>query len=432
MDLNFDAFRDVMPDWQRRLDHIVRMMREMSRHEDPEEMVRGYGASMRQLVPADRWISLSRRELQHPWFRVTRDSRRPDGPNPWRDRDRLPLHKGGLLADLLYGNEPRILDDVSVSADDPAAPYVEGMRSLMVIPNYDRGESINMGVLMRAETAAFPVDRLPEHVWLSNLFGRATHNLVLMAELRQAYAAMEKELRVVAEIQRSLLPSRLPAIPNLGLAASYQTSRHAGGDYYDVFPLAGGHWGLLIADVSGHGTPSAVVMAITHALAHSYNGVPMPPGRMLEFVNDSLSNRYTSESGTFVTAFYGIFNPATRSLQYTSAGHNPPRIKRCATGRMASLEEARGLPLGLFEGQTYAEATIDLVPGDQLILYTDGITEATNPGGEQYGVDRLDRAIGHCQETADDLIAAILVDLERFTEGKAAEDDRTLVVGKVS
>lgn len=431
MDLNFDAFRDLIPEWKPRLDHIVQMMREMSRHEDPEEMVRTYGASMRQLVPTDRWISLSRRDLQAPWFRITRDSTNPTRANPWREKHLLPLLKGGLLADLIYGNEPRIIDDLSVSAEDPAAGYFAGMRSLMAIPNYDKGESINMGVLMREAPAAFPPDRLPEHVWLSNLFGRATHNLVLMAELKRASAAIEDELRVVAEIQRSLLPAKLPMIPNLGLAATYRTSRIAGGDYYDVFPLAGGHWGLLIADVSGHGTPAAVMMAITHALAHSYNGVPTPPGRMLEYVNDALSNRYTAESGTFVTAFYGVFNPRTRTLQYTSAGHNPPRIKRCATGRLSSLEEGRGLPLGLFDGQTYSDAVVELVPGDQLILYTDGITEATNPAGEQYGVGRLDRAIGHCQETADDLIRAILDDLERFVEGKAAEDDQTLVVGKV-
>src|SRR5262245_6681251 len=103
MDLNFDAFRDRLPDWKPRLDHIVAMMRDMSLHDDPEQMVRSYGRSMKSLVPAERWISLSRRDLPFPQFRVTRDSTRPDGPNPWREKHRLPLHEGGLLADLVYG-----------------------------------------------------------------------------------------------------------------------------------------------------------------------------------------------------------------------------------------------------------------------------------------------------------------------------------------
>src|SRR5207253_1299364 len=103
-------------------------------------------------------------------------------------------------------------------------------------------------------------------VWLSNLFGRATHNLVLAEELRQAYEAVDRELVAVADIQRSLLPAKLPKIPTMDLAAHYQTSRRAGGDYYDFFPLAEGKWGIIVADVSGHGTPAAVLMAITHCI----------------------------------------------------------------------------------------------------------------------------------------------------------------------
>lgn len=432
MEPTFTAFRESIPDWKDRLDFVVETMRDMSRQQDPEAMVNAYGARIRRLMPLDRFISLSRRGLQSPWLRITRDSLRSESLNPWRDRDRLPLIQRGILAELLYGGEPKLIDDLVVAQDDPGAAFLDGMRSVMVIPHYDNGEATNMVLLMRKEPRAFSREALPEQVWLSNLFGRVTYTLVLSDELKRAYASIEEELKVVASIQRSLLPAKLPKIPNLDLAASYQTSRLAGGDYYDVFPLPGNRWGLLIADVSGHGTPSAVMMAITHALAHTYNGEPIPPSRLLEFVNEHLVNRYTSDSGTFVTAFYGIFDPATRTFVYSSAGHNPPRVKRCADGSIFSLEEAGGLPLGLFESQEYDQAVVDLMPGDQIILYTDGITEATNPAGEQYGLDRLDRAISGCQETADDLIQVILSRLDKFTDGHPAEDDRTLLVAKVS
>ena len=125
---------------------------------------------------------------------------------------------------------------------------------------------------------------------MSSLFGRATHNLVLRNELKHAYEIVERELKVVADIQRSLLPQVLPKIPNLELAAYYRTSRWAGGDYYDFFPLPDGRWGILVADVSGHGTPAAVMMAITHSLAHSLPGPADPPAALLGHVNRQLSH----------------------------------------------------------------------------------------------------------------------------------------------
>ncbi len=125
----------------------------------------------------------------------------------------------------------------------------------MAIPHYDQGVALNMVVLLEQEPAAFDPEKFPEWFWVSSLFGRLTHNLVLRDELKHAYEIVERELKVVADIQRSLLPQVLPAIPGLELGAYYQTSQWAGGDYYDFFPLPDGRWGILIADVSGHGTP---------------------------------------------------------------------------------------------------------------------------------------------------------------------------------
>ena len=187
----------------------------------------------------------------------------------------------------------------------------------------------------------------------------------------------------------------------------------------------------MIADVSGHGTPAAVLMAVTHAIAHSYPGPPTPTDKMLDYVNYHLATRYTSLRGTFVTAFYGIYDPATRTLKFACAGHNPPRLKRCANGTVLSLDGPPNLPLGVSPDEAYAEHTFALQPGDLIVFYTDGVTEAANPGGALFGLDRLDSVLARCSDTADDIVQGVLAALEQFTAGQPALDDRTLVVAKV-
>jgi sigma-B regulation protein RsbU (phosphoserine phosphatase) len=216
------------------------------------------------------------------------------------------------------------------------------------------------------------------------------------------------------------------------LAASYHTSRQAGGDYYDLFALPDGRWGILIADVSGHGTPAAVVMAITHAISHSFPGPPMPPGALLTYVNQALATRYTADSGNFVTAFYGIFDPATRELVYSSAGHNPPRLRR-ADGGVVGLDGARSIPLGILPVERYSQHSTRLASGEAVLFYTDGISEAWSAAGEMFGTDRLDDLLtrpgsGKGGATpADRLIASVLEGLGEFTKGRAPDDDRTLL-----
>lgn len=418
-------------DWRKRLDVIVETMREMSLQTDPQAMVRAYGKRIRQLMPADRHVALSRRGLETPQYRITRASQWTEEINPWKEKHRLPLLEGGLLGELLYSDKPQIIDDLQFAPDDPAASYLVGQRSLMAIPHYDGGVALNMTVLMRSIPHAFDRDDFPEQVWMSNLFGRATQNLVLAEELRQAYDVVDRELKLVADIQRSLLPKTIPRIPGLDMAASYQTSQWAGGDYYDFFPLSENRWGILIADVSGHGTPAAVMMAITHSIAHAVPNFPDPPATMLNHVNQQLATLYTANNEAFVTAFYGIYDPVKRTLTYASAGHNPPRLKRCEDGSIIALDGVGNLPLGVMADVVYDQYTQVLRPGDQIVFYTDGITEATNPAGKMFDTERLDEAVANCHLDANGLIEAVLDAVERFTAGEPAADDRTLLVAKV-
>src|SRR4051812_12747752 len=135
--------------WPERLAYVLDTMREMSRQTDPQRMVQAYSARMRQVVKSDRALSLSRRGLASPRFRITRISTWHDAVNPWRSANRLPSFEGGLLGQLIYGDEPVVIDDLHVAPDDPAAEYLAGMGSLVAIPLYDQGVALNMVVLMR-------------------------------------------------------------------------------------------------------------------------------------------------------------------------------------------------------------------------------------------------------------------------------------------
>ncbi len=418
-------------DWERRLADIMEMMRETSRQTDPQAMVAAYARHVARMLPTDGFVALSRRDIDPPKYRITRFSGWKRTVNPWKERDRLPVLEGGLLGKLLYDGEPRIIDDLQLDPHDPSAEYLRGQRSLMVIPQLDGGMALNMIVSTRKVPAGFDRQQFPEIVWQSILFGRSTHNLVLAGQLKEAYDIVDRELQVVGDIQRSLLPAELPDIPTMKLAAHYQTSHRAGGDYYDFFPLPEGRWGILIADVSGHGTPAAVMMAVTHSIAHLYPGTSAPPSDMLDFVSRHLTRRYTTNASSFVTAFYCIYDPKTRELSYSSAGHNPPRLKRCAGGQILALDGASKYPLGIFPDIAYEDTTVRLQPGDQIIFYTDGIIEAVDPADRMFGVGRLDEVLAECRDEPSEIVDALLGAVERFAAGQPATDDRTLVVAKI-
>ena len=425
---------DIWSSWERRLDFVVETMRDISRQTEPQRMVQAYTKRARQLMPTDGFVSLSRRDLAFPHYRVTRSHIWSGQHDPWANPERLPVFAGGVLGELIYGEVPRVVLDFNCPPDDPACEFLQEFRSLWAVPLYDQGLALNMVVLLRREPGAFArdIERLPEHVWMSNLFGRATHALVLGAEVRKAYDTVDAELQVVADIQRSLLPRELPTVPTLDLAVHYQTSRRAGGDYYDFFELPDGRWGFLIADVSGHGTPAAVMMAVTHSIAHTLHEEPDPPSKLLDFVNRHLSRRYTNGNGTFVTAFYGIYDPRNRTITYANAGHNPPRHKRAGSIVLGSLEGGINLPLGIDADENYADCAQRFWPGDALIFYTDGITEARARDGELFGPERLDRILLAGDSNAKALAAETIRAVEDFTGGAAPTDDRTLLVATVS
>lgn len=417
--------------WQDELAIIDRTMKAISGVTDPEELVDIYWNGIGELIEVGDYVALSRRNVEPPFYLITRSSRFTEHFNPWTQRDRLPKLTGGLLGEIAYSNRPMIIDDLPsrLQADDPARFYLEGFQSLVALPTYDGGEGLNVTVMLAPPGLEIERARIPVMHWQTSLFGRGTTNLVLRNQLSDALASLDRELKIVGEIQRSLLPRTLPSIAGFELAAYYQTSARAGGDYYDFFPLPGGGWGLFIADVSGHGTPAAVLMAITHAIAHAQPGTHTPPAALLDFLNSQLARVYARE-GTFVTAFYAVLDPATRALKYSVAGHNPPRLVR--RGQVSPLDKNGALPLGILDGQRYEESKLSLQRGDLLLLYTDGVTEAMPPksGEEQrdlFGVDRLDTLLlQHDEDGAQQCINRIRAEVATFS-GNVSTDDQTLI-----
>jgi sigma-B regulation protein RsbU (phosphoserine phosphatase) len=423
----FDPSPEAAP---ARLSLTIDVMRELSRVNDPQDMYRVYSRRMREIFPTARQISLSRRDLAPPRVRVTRFSQWTQDVNPWKDADRLPLLDRGLFSELMHTGRPRVIDELNVAADDPALPYLEGQHSLLAIPLYEAGDAVNMVVVTREEPSAFPAERVPQLMWMSNLFGRAIQTALLSQKLKNDHEQARHEMRRVARLQRSLLPTELPRVSTLDLAVYSRTTSEAGGDYYNVIPLPRGRVGLLIADVCGHGAAAAMLVAVVHSLVTTYTGPAISPGHLLAYVNDHLSRLSARSTGMFVTAVYAVYDPDRATLRWANAGHPPPRLLRGETGERQELTGERCVPLGIVAETVYAETEVALFPGDEVVLHTDGVTEAKNHDDEMFGIARLDAVMKPTKSGARALLGGVLEALETFTGGMPPLDDYTLLVMK--
>lgn len=422
-----DFFDPQTRNWRARLAISVELMRELSRVTSPLAMEEIFARRMNQLFPTDRQLTVTRRGLARPFYRLTRFNLWSQPANPWTQPEQFPVFEGGLLGRLLYAEEPRVLEHVHLGTEDPAYDYLGQQQSLLAIPVFERGEANTMLLLARDEPNAFPLEQVPDLVWLSNLFARAMQAMMLSEALSAAYFQADYEHKAVAELQQTLLPAEIPLIPSLDLAVEYRTASRAGGDFYDFLTLENSKLGLLIADVSGHGSPAAMVMAILHTLAQ-HSPVPMDqPGAFLGYLNDRLAARTTATSGTFVTAFYAVFDPIAETVCYASAGHVPPRIVRKEDGSIQSMNRVQRLPLGINPKQrVYPDETSPFRAGDTVALFTDGVTESTDLHGRCFGTERIDAALLLSDGTASHRLAEILVALDAFA--REAKDDRTILI----
>jgi sigma-B regulation protein RsbU (phosphoserine phosphatase) len=413
---------DILPP---RVHSFYEMVWRMSLQRDPESLLRAYREHAHFVVPFDHVLSLSRKGVPPPRYRITRSTRWTEEIDPWREPHRLPLLEGGWLGEMLYAGRPARFDRLVLPPSDPAAEYFDGMQSVLAVPVFDDGEPHYMVFPSRAQPGAYTDDDLATFILTANLIGRVNGQIILAEKLQAAYDALDRELQVVADIQRSLLPAQLPLIPGIDIATHYRTSARAGGDYYDFFPLSGGACGILLADVSGHGTPAAVVTAMLHAIVHA-DCVPLDsPAQLLKYLNERLLRLVPKN--TFVTMFYGILSPHALTLRAATAGHDPPRLKRARARPIEPLALAGGFPLAISESAEFPEQLVRLQAGDRLLFYTDGITEAFGPAGELFGIERLDAIFARPHSDSAAMIAAISAAIDEFTGQAPPHDDRSLL-----
>ncbi len=405
----------------RRIDDLVM---EMSAQDDPERLISVFSRQGAFLIPHDGLVTVSRRELDAPYYRITRSWLWPEGVNPWTDTQRLPRFDRGLLGELLYIGKPAVLNHLEVEPDDPASEHFAGMRSLAAVPSYDHGKPVIMVAFLSRQPNAFSTGDLENLLLQANLLGRAVGNLVLAQQLEEAYRKLDDEMCQAGRLQRELLPGTLPAIDGLEVGVSYVTCSRAGGDYYQLLPRPDGRWLLFLADMSGHGVAAAVGTAMLHTLLHSCPDANASPTGLLAHVNRHL--RGVAPEGMFATAFAGVYDPAARRLIYSLAGHPLPLLRR-RNRSVAELERTAGLPLGIMERDDWAEKEIELRPGDALLLFTDGLVEGTNAAGEMFGAERLVEAMHLGPQRARRLVQHIEWHFKHF-RGEAPDlDDRTLL-----
>jgi hypothetical protein len=250
--------------------------------------------------------------------------------------------------------------------------------------------------------------------------GAGTGRLVEVDQLRN-------ELDIARQMQEALLPATIPEVEGLEIVASLRPTSNVGGDYYDVVPLGGGYLGLCIADVSGHGVSSAMMMTSFRMALLTELSREFSPAAVLRRVN-TLLHRDCDRARMFVTAVLAVYEPLTGIVQYANAGHNPPRMRKAHRREVMRLP-ATGVPIGMFEDMDYTEASVTLEAGDTLVLYTDGLVENRNAAGVALGEDGLNRVIAVAEgKGARDLLSLLLTVSERHTAGVEARDDVTIVV----
>lgn len=244
-------------------------------------------------------------------------------------------------------------------------------------------------------------------------------------EQGEANRRMEREMELAWSVQQKLLPQGPPDLPHTALWGRTVPARFVAGDYYDYYERADGTTDVIVADVSGKGTAASLLAASVQAAFQAWASEGFPPERICERLNDWLVKRIGPEK--FVTFFAAHYDPETGEVLYTNAGHNPGLLIR--SGGAVEMLDAHGTPLGILPGRRYGSDVLTLTPGDLIVLYTDGVTEATNAADEEFGLERLQQVVvpGRFLPLKD-LGESVADELDKFVDGKPFGDDRTLVI----
>ncbi|HEU5015016.1 MAG TPA: SpoIIE family protein phosphatase [Roseiflexaceae bacterium] len=318
----------------------------------------------------------------------------------------------------------------------PPDPIVDGV--ILLQPLTSRGAVLGMLVAEHDGATALSARALTLYAGVANQVAGALESALLAQEAAEA-SRLEEELRVAREIQTALLPAHVPAVPGWDVAADWRSARLVGGDFYDFWrlPIARSvgsanldvpPFGFVIADVSDKGVPAALFMALSRSLVRAAALDGSSPGVALSRANRWISR--DTDSSMFVTLFYGVLHTERGVLRYACGGHNPPLLMRAADGDVTQLTTP-GIALGVLDEATIGEAEVEMHPGDVLVCYTDGVTEAIDDAEEPFDVVRLIEVVArHRTRSAAEIVHAIVAALQAFTAQRPPFDDITLVVIK--
>ena len=239
---------------------------------------------------------------------------------------------------------------------------------------------------------------------------------------------MERELQVARRVQASLMPQTLPSVPSWEFATRWIPAREVAGDFYDIFRTSDEQLCLIIADVADKGMPSALFMANSRSILRASMQRAISPKEGIKAANHLIFG--DSADGMFLTLFYAQIDPATSELTYVNAGHNPPLLYRSDEEDLIELKRT-GMAMGVFEHAPYDQRTISLNAGAFILFYTDGVTEAVNLHGQEFGEERLRKLLlAYKQSSAEDILAGIERSLRAFTSSVEPFDDITMMAVK--
>ncbi|HLX75166.1 MAG TPA: GAF domain-containing SpoIIE family protein phosphatase [Terriglobales bacterium] len=249
----------------------------------------------------------------------------------------------------------------------------------------------------------------------------AVQNARLFREQRLARQRMDREAQEARQIQEALFPKSSPLVPGYKISGFSVPAGAVGGDWYDFIPLSQGRWGLVLADASGKGTAAALMMSAARGILRSLAENCAAPGEVLDRLNRLLLNDFPV--GRFVTMLYAVLDPAARTLSIANAGHPWPLLANGSAAQVVS--GANGLPIG-FAQENFAQTRIELAPGARVLFYSDGISEAENVSGEDYG-SRLLQVLNSGSELCAE---RVLDDVRAFAAGRGLQDDATVILVK--
>ena len=323
-------------------------------------------------------------------------------------------------------------DDVDLVLSDINMPEMDGLTLLQQLDNLDHdlravmvtayGDMKNIRTAMNRGAFDF-VTKPIDFDDLQATIDKTLEHLSVMREAmrsRDELVALRQELGVAAQMQESILPTDFPRHPRYEVHASMTPAREVGGDFYDFFRLEDDSLGIVVADVSGKGVPAALFMMVSRTLMKGTAIGKSDPAACLAEVNQLLTE--SNEEAMFVTLFYARFDPVTGHLEYANAGHNLPYVVK-SSGEVLQIECDPGLVLGVIPDFEFPGGALQLEPGDALFFYTDGINEAMNEDGVEFGDDRLTRLLAEAAGSSASDFSERVVQAVHEHAGEAPQSD---------